>query len=69
MIALFDFFPSYCPQCGNYLGGSLDADYLYHASHSCPCCGTGFQLAETEAMFEAAEKSGGDLGHFHGGEQ
>lgn len=62
MIALFDFVPTYCPNCGTKL--NLGADYLRKASHTCKC-GMGFQLAEHEPMIQAAEKSGGDLGNWH----
>ena len=66
MLALYNFFPLYCPSCGtptrleradNPMGGKLKAKQAL----SCAICGVMYQLADNTEMFRAATASGGDL--------
>lgn len=74
MIALFDFVPRYCPNCGKdtrLLRPATEAerrngitsygDFLAGASHACLSCGMKYQYADKAEMLKAAANSGGDL--------
>lgn len=76
MIALFDFIPRFCPNCGKPLGvanAPTSEDRKYHthpaqdfnafASHHCASthCDLQFQKCETALLVDAADKTGGDL--------
>lgn len=72
MNAIYDFTPKFCPNCGNptrlyeihpglpFPINRNDYDYLQHASCVCKC-GLHYQYADTDAIWNAAEASGGDL--------
>ena len=62
-LALFNFRPSHCPECGNKLIPN-SSDYAAKASHYCPKCNLIYQLAETDKIIQAAELSGGDLAQY-----
>jgi hypothetical protein len=70
MIALFDFLPNFCPNCGAETVGSFEQtesdrqcglhphhDYNFGASHSCDC-GLMFQKCDTQAMIDASDAYG-----------
>ena len=66
MLALYNFYPLYCPSCGtptrleradNLLSGKFKA----HQAPSCAICGVMYQLSDKEDIFRAATASGGDL--------
>jgi hypothetical protein len=65
MIALYDFIPKFCPNCG--LPTMLRSDPVNMAEFSsnlcflCSFCGLTYQRAESNTMYQAATKSGGDL--------
>lgn len=65
MIALFDFVPRYCPNCGLPTRVRSDpinlAEYSGHLSFYCSYCELIFQKAYTSEMLRAAKVSGGDL--------
>jgi hypothetical protein len=62
MIAVYDFVPNYCPNCGAKIelkgrapgGWWRDADYHAGASHSCDC-GLLYQKADREDILKAAD--------------
>ena len=74
MLAIYDFIPNFCPNCGRDAGLDgyapcfitagkhyrRDADYNALAAHSCECYLV-FQKADTQAILDAAENSGGDM--------
>lgn len=64
MIALFDFVPMCCPNCGEHFELDSDRlalnDYTSKCSHTCGC-GLSFQFADSKALVVAAHDSGGDL--------
>ena len=64
MLAIFSGMPKFCPQCGNKLAVGHDqyalADWQAHCSHSCDC-GFAYQLADGQALLDAATESGGDM--------
>lgn len=75
MIALYDFIPKHCPNCGVPTG--LDrrptleerkhhirpaGDYLHGASHTCDC-GLSYQFAQSDTLLEASRKDG-DLAQY-----
>jgi hypothetical protein len=62
MIALFDFAPKFCPNCGQDLN-QYAAEYDAGVSYGCPCAPKVFmyQKASTADLVEAADKFGGDL--------
>jgi hypothetical protein len=70
MIALYDFVPKFCPNCGADTGvskvGHVDNyhDYKAHASQACRKCGLHSQYADTGALLTAATDSGGDLANY-----
>jgi hypothetical protein len=73
MIALYDFLPRFCPNCGKqqFDPGRLDQRRLMRqdfiiakCSFSCDC-GLGYQCANTELLREAATNAGGDLAQYH----
>lgn len=63
MLALFDFFPSYCPKCARnmpqWIGidKSHMKDFLAHASFSCEC-GLQYQRVPTPSLLKAADMYG-----------
>ena len=65
MIALYDFIPKFCPNCGLPTMIRSDAVNLAEFSSNlcflCSFCGMAYQRAETNAIFRAAATSGGDL--------
>lgn len=65
MIALFDFLPAYCPNCGKEIKLHKDckAEYQHGVSMQCRNCGLSYQLAQRPAMLECA-KVNGDLAQF-----
>jgi hypothetical protein len=68
VIAIFDFLPAFCPQCGEEVlrrGVRALEDYFEHGTQRCGC-GLMFQLAETGDIAYAAELSGGDLHRYAG---
>jgi len=71
MIALFDFIPVYCPNCGykfSIKGDILNTtDYNLHCSCGCRQCGLQFQYTHTANLLEAAGKDGDLLGYVSGG--
>jgi len=67
MIALYDFVPKYCPNCGEpvVLRRGLElSDYYAKCSFSCDC-GVGMQKANADELRKAAQNSGGDLADYH----
>lgn len=79
MLAIYNFVPSYCPNCGQaidlkgyggdgYEPGSRyrkDADYRAGCSHYCPKCNLGYQYANRQNILDAAEASGGDMKQYY----
>lgn len=61
MIALFDFVPQFCPNCGEPILRGDKRDYMTRCSHVCLDCGLHFQLAVRKHILVAASQSGGDL--------
>lgn len=65
MIALYDFIPRYCPNCGQPTGFINDpahvADFSGYFSFDCTSCGVVFQKAHTRQLLRLARESGGDL--------
>lgn len=65
MLALFDFVPRYCPQCGQVTLPVQDpavlADYSSFFACYCPNCELLYQKANTNALLKASQMSGGDL--------
>jgi len=66
VIAVMDFMPGYCPNCGAELAmnQSLYAhyDWAAGASHRCPKeCGIHFARADHEEVLKAADASNSDL--------
>ena len=65
MIALFDFVPRYCPQCGQITLVVQDpavlSDYSSYMACYCPHCELLYQKANTNALLKASQMSGGDL--------
>jgi hypothetical protein len=67
MIAVFDFLPTFCPNCGTktvYNDPLTLQDFNAKCSFSCKC-GFAYQKADTAHILEAAEKSGGDMKQHH----
>lgn len=79
-IALYDFVPKFCPQCGVEVKGLTgvtydpisyivlfknDSDYKAHCSATCPSCGLKYQYAGTKDLLKAASDSGGDLEYYY----
>jgi transcription elongation factor Elf1 len=66
MIAVYDFVPSFCPNCGKEIdltgrapgGYWRDADYNAGASHECQGCGLMYQRAAREDILTAADAYG-----------
>lgn len=72
MIALYDFIPGYCPNCGKRLvwidstsekAGIDVTDYLDHCCFVCDC-GVHSQKAATDRLRRTATVSGGDLAKY-----
>lgn len=71
MIALYDFVPHYCANCGEETGLhrkrkdkfeiAPDVDYRAGASHTCLKCGVLYAHAEYADMMVAADTSKSDL--------
>ena len=65
MIALYDFIPKFCPNCGLPTMIRIDpvnlAEYSSNLAFFCSFCGLTYQRAETSTLFKAATISGGDL--------
>ena len=62
MKAVYDFIPTYCPNCGAPTGVNhkyYKADYNAKCTHTCDC-GVQFQKADTDKIKKAAIDSGGD---------
>ncbi len=62
MIALFDFAPKFCPNCGKNVEpkGYTREDFFANASFSCNC-GLSYQHCDSQVLVEAARETGGDL--------
>ena len=65
-IALYNFVPHYCPQCGKEIKFILVpyawADFTAQKSHTCPACGTKYQFVQdTDLLLRTADEAGGDL--------
>jgi transposase-like protein len=64
MIAIFDFSPKFCPNCGSDIEKrerySIQ-DYNSKASFYCMDCKLQYQLATRSHILIAAKESGGDL--------
>lgn len=57
MIAVFDFIPGHCPNCGhqlNFTAKYAASDYLAKNAHTCDC-GMKFQFVETKKILEIAD--------------
>ena len=66
MIALFDFTPQFCPNCGDGLqfhDHMARSDYNSHCSHTCDC-GLHFQKASSDLLLKAAAEEG-DMPQYH----
>lgn len=68
-IALFNFVPSYCPNCGEriyppYRNAFNRLEYLANVTHHCLKCDTQYQLTDTAHLLAAATASGGDLSQY-----
>jgi hypothetical protein len=73
MIAIFDFIPKYCPNCGLPTLVRSDpvnlAEFSSHLSFFCSYCELVFQKAHTNEILRAAQTSGGDLHHLARGKK
>jgi hypothetical protein len=67
MVALFDFTPQFCPNCGQdpRLSSLLThKDYERKCSFICEC-GLHYQyVPDRQTLIEVARKTGGDLGQY-----
>lgn len=67
MLFIVDALPNYCANCGEDLApislGPARFEVMAKASHRCDC-GASWQLADREALIQAATASGGDLSRF-----
>ena len=72
-IALYNFFPRFCPSCGTRMLWKINNilqlllikdDYLKGASVKCDWCGLVHQYTKTKLLTDTATKSGGDLKKF-----
>jgi endogenous inhibitor of DNA gyrase (YacG/DUF329 family) len=61
VIALYDFEPRFCPNCGDPIPKHDRTDWRAHAAHRCLNCTVHYQLADREEIKRAAAASGGDL--------
>lgn len=64
-IALYDFLPAYCPNCGKEIKMHRDscAEYWQGVSQQCLNCSMAYQYTPRKAMLETA-KTTGDLAQF-----
>lgn len=66
MLALFDFLPKFCPNCGREIELLRDkTDYQSFCSFTCNKCRMLYQRAEMEHIVKAAMDSGGDLKFYY----
>ncbi len=72
MIALYDFEPKFCPNCGaesplplqtknEEVCRAMRHDFHVYCSFRCRKCGVHYQKVQTEYALVAADSSGGDL--------
>jgi len=64
MLALFNFIPRFCPNCGAaaICESIKDEVWAYRLRAVCTCeCGMHYQSARTDAIIKAAEDSEGDM--------
>jgi L-rhamnose isomerase len=66
MIALFDFTPKACPNCGKHIRWDKHSqnDYNVKCSFSCDC-GMHYQKVNTDALVKTAQENGGDLPNYY----
>lgn len=63
MIALYSFFPAFCPNCGEKTGHIDAREYFGHICHVCPC-GMHFVYVGKAAAAKMAKSVGSDLGRY-----
>ena len=66
MIALYNFFPLYCPSCGtptrlDPVDNPLSGKFKAKQADACAICGMMFQLVDKTDLLRAATASGADL--------
>jgi hypothetical protein len=63
MIAILDYEPRFCPNCGKVFPCNQDShqDFNAYCSFVCPKCGACYQKATSTSILETAGANGGDL--------